>query len=72
MVQTFLSVQDYECTCDKFNIYKLYKIKAQESPLHCYSLRERVGLDGRVISGSDLKPLQYVFKDLVLKVIVST
>ena len=65
MVKKFLSVQDYKCTCDIINIYKLYKVKAQESSPHCYSLRERVGLDGRVISGSDLKPLQYVFKDLV-------
>ena len=65
MVETFLSVQDYKCTCDIINIYKLYKVKAQESSLHCYSLRERVGLEGRVISGSDLKPLQYFFKDLV-------
>ena len=65
MVQTFLSVQDYNCTCDIINIYKLYKVKAQESSSHCYSLRQGVGLDGRVISGSDLKPLQYVFKDLV-------
>ena len=60
-----LSLQDYKCTCDIINIYKLYKVKAQESSSHIYSLIERVGLDGRVISGSDLKPLQYVFKDLV-------
>ena len=65
MVQTFLSVQDYKRTCDIINKYKLYKVKAQESSSQCYSLRERVGLDARVISGSDLKPLQYVFKDLV-------
>jgi hypothetical protein len=65
MVQTFLSVQDYKRTCDIINIYKLYKVKAQESSSHLYSLRERVGLGGRVISGSDLKPLQYVLKDLV-------
>ena len=65
MVQTFLSVQDYKRTCDIINIYKLYKVKAQESSSHCYSLIERVGLDGRVISGSDLKPFQYVCKDLV-------
>ena len=61
IVQTFLSVQDYKCTCDIINIYKLYKVKAQESSSHCFSLRKRVGLDGRVISGSDLKPLQYVY-----------
>jgi len=65
MVKTFLSVQDYKSTCDIINIYKLYKVKAQESSPHCYSLRERVGLDGMVISGSNLKPLQYAFKDLV-------
>ena len=65
MVQTFLSVQDYKCTCDIINIYKLHKVKAKESSSHCYNFREQVGLDGRVISGSDLKPLQYVFKDLV-------
>ena len=51
--------------CDIINIYTLYKVKAQESSPHCYSLRERVGLDSRVISGSDLKPSQYVFKYLV-------
>ena len=51
--------------CDIFNVYKLYKVKARESSSRCYSLRERVGLEGRVVSGSDLIPLQYVFKDLV-------
>ena len=61
----FLSVQDYKRKFDIINIYKLYKIKAQESSSHCYSLREMVGLDGKVIAGSDLKTLQYVFKDLV-------
>ena len=65
MVQTFLSVQDYKRTCDIINMYKLYKVKAQEFSLRCYSLKERVGLEGRVVSGSDLIPLQYVFKDLV-------
>ena len=63
MVHTFLYVQGYKCTCDIFNIYKLYKVKARESSLGCYSLRERVGLESRVVSGSDLIPLQYVFKD---------
>ena len=65
MVQTFFYVQNYKRTCDIFNVYKLYKVKARESSSRCYSLRERVGLEGRVISGSDLIPLQYVFKDLV-------
>ena len=64
-VQTFLYVQDYKRTCDIINTYKLYKVKAQESSSHCYSLRERVGFKERVVSGSDLIPLQYVFKDLV-------
>ena len=65
MVQTFLYLQDYKCTCDIINIYKLYKVKARESSLRCYSLRKRVEVEGRVVSGSDLIPLQYVFKDLV-------
>ena len=51
--------------CDIFNVYKLYKVKARESSSHYYSLRETVGLEGRVVSGSDLIPLQYVFDDLV-------
>ena len=62
MVQTFLYVQDYKRTCDKINIYKLYKVKARESSLLCYCLRQRVGLEGRVVSGSDLIPLQYVLR----------
>ena len=41
----------------------MYKVKAQESSSRCYSLRERVRLEGRVVLGSDLIPLQYVFKD---------
>ena len=43
----------------------VYNLVGQECLNHGGSLRERVGLDGRVISGSDLKPLQYVFKNLV-------
>ena len=45
----------------------MHKVKARESSLRCYSLRERVGLDleGRVVSGFNLIPLQYVFKDFV-------
>ena len=39
------------------------KVMSQESSSSCYSFRERVGLEGRVVSGSDLIPLQYVFKD---------
>ena len=62
MVQTFFYVQNYKHTCDILNVYKLYKVKARE---HCYNFRERVGLEGRVVSGSDLIPLQYIFKDLV-------
>ena len=65
MVQTFLYVQDYKRTCYIINIYKMYQVKAREYSSRCYSLRERVGLEGRVVSGSDLIPLQYVFKDLV-------
>ena len=56
----YLNVQIYERTCDIINIYKLYKVKAQEFSLRCYSLKERLGLEGRVVSGSDLIPLQYV------------
>ena len=65
MVQTFLYEQDNKRTCDIINTYKLYKVKAQESFLLCYCLREKVGLEGMVVSGSNLIPLQYVFKDLV-------
>ena len=65
MVQTFLYVQDYKRTCYIINIFKLYKVKAQESSSRCYSSRERVGLEGSVVSGSYLIPLQYGFKDLV-------
>ena len=65
MVQILLYVQIYKCTSDIFNVYKLYKVKARESSSCCYSLRERVGLEVRVVSGSDLIPLQYAFKDLV-------
>ena len=61
----FLYIQDYKRTCDLINIYKLYKVNARESSLRCYSLRVRVELEGRVVSGSDWIPLQYVFKDLV-------
>ena len=43
----------------------MYKVKARESYSCCYSLRERVGLEGRVVSRPHLKPLHYVFKDLV-------
>ena len=60
-----LYIQNYKHACDIFNVYKLYKVKAQESSWRCYSLREKVGLECRVVSGSDLIPLQYVFKDLV-------
>ena len=66
MVQTLLYVQDYKRTWYIINIlYKLYKVKAQEYSSLCYSLRERVELEGRDVSGSDLLPLQYVFEDLV-------
>ena len=64
MVQTFLTVQDYKCTCDIINLDKLYKVKARESVSHFYGLREGVEIEGRVVSRSDLIPLQYVFKDL--------
>ena len=65
MVQTFLYVQDYKRTCDIINIYILYIVKVRESSSRCYSFGERVRLEGRDVSGSDLIPLQYVFKDLV-------
>ena len=54
-----LYLQNYKRTCDIFNEYKVYKVKAQES---CYSLRERVKLGRRVVSGSDPIPLQYVLR----------
>ena len=65
MVQTFFYVQNYKHTCDIFNVYKLYKVKARTSSSRCYNLRESVGLEGRVVSGSNLIPLQYAFKYLV-------
>ena len=44
------------------NVHVIYSMYT-----NCIKFRpERVGLDGRVVSGSDLIPLQYVFKDLVL------
>ena len=36
-----------------------------ENILHITIILERVGIEGRVVSGSDLIPLQYIFKDLV-------
>ena len=65
MVQIFLYLQNYKRACDIFNVYKLYKVKTRKSSWRSYSLRERVGLEDRVVLGSDLIPLQYVFKDLV-------
>ena len=65
IVLTFFYVQNYKHTYDIFNVYKMYKVKAWESSSGDYSLRESVGLEGRVVSGSDLIPLQYVWKDLV-------
>ena len=51
--------------CDIFNVYKLYKVKARESSSRCYSLRERVGIEGRVVSGSHLIYCSIFFKDLI-------